>query len=411
LRYIDLQRIMDHAINSRILPCVLVVEDEDGPLEALRATLGPYYRVLTARNGEEGLQALRTEKVDVVTLDLKMPGISGMATLENIQAEHPDQEVVVITGHGNYERAIRAVRLRAFDWVNKPFDAKQVIDVVGKATAHRRARESRATELDRARQAIRDAMGLRSAFLANMSHEIRTPLNAIIGYAGIIAEHLEARGEQIDAPLVEGIERGCQRLLRTIQNVIDMAKLERGLFQLRPVEIALSPFIECRVAAMRAIADSKGLRLEYRSDEPAAHVRFDEYSLGLALDHLIENAIKFTRSGTVSIQLARDPERRLYVQVRDTGIGIDARYLDQLYEPFSQEMQGDTRPYQGLGLGLAVTKRFLGLNGASISAESRVGAGSTFTIRFGSELARLGPHRARVAPDRMARTGSGNFLR
>ncbi len=388
---------MDHTIDSEVLPCVLVVEDEDGPLDALRTTLGPYYRVLTARNGEEGLEALRSEKVDVVTLDLKMPGISGMATLENIQAEHPDQEVVVITGHGNYEKAIRAVRLGAFDWVNKPFDAKQVIDVVGKATAHRRARESRAAELDKARKAIREAMGLRSAFLANMSHEIRTPLNAIIGYAGLIAEHLRARGEQIDEPLVEGIERGCQRLLRTIQNVIDMAKLERGLCQLRPVEIALSPFIECRLATMRSSAEAKGIRLEYRSDVTPI-IRFDEYSLGLALDHLIDNAIKFTRSGTVSVTLGRDLERGLYVQIRDTGVGIDPRYLDRLYEPFSQEMQGDTRPYQGLGLGLAVTKRFLDLNGASISAESRVGAGSTFTIHFGSEVARLGEHRARVSP-------------
>jgi signal transduction histidine kinase len=388
---------MDQTIDSDVAPCVLVVEDEDGPLEALRATLGPFYRVLTARNGEEGLRTLRREKVDVVTLDLKMPGISGLATLENIQAEHPDQEVVVITGHGSYEKATLAIRLRAFDWVNKPFDAKQVIDVVGKATAHRRARESRLAELDKARQAIRDAMGLRSAFLANMSHEIRTPLNAIIGYAGLIAEHLEARGEEIDAPLVEGIERGCQRLLRTIQNVIDMAKLERGLYQVRPVEITLFPFIEGRVAAMKPSADSKGLRLEYKSDDVAARVRFDEYSLRLAVDHLIDNAIKFTRSGTVSVELIRDAERRLCLQVRDTGIGIDPRYLDQLYEPFSQETQGDTRPYQGLGLGLAVTKRFLDLNGASIGAESRAGAGSTFTIRFGSEVASLAPQRAQRA--------------
>jgi signal transduction histidine kinase len=387
------------------------VEDEDGPLESLRATLGPFYRVLTARNGEEGLRTLRREKVDVVTLDLKMPGISGLATLENIQAEHPDQEVVVITGHGDYEKAIRAMRLRAFDWVNKPFDAKQVIDVVGKATAHRRARESRAAELDKARQAIRDAMGLRSAFLANMSHEIRTPLNAIIGYAGLIAEHLEARGEELDTPLVEGIERGCQRLLRTIQNVIDMAKLERGLYQLRPVEIALSHFIENRVAAMKASADSKGLRLDYKSDDAAARVRFDEYSLRLAVEHLIDNAIKFTRSGAVSVELTRDPERRLCLQVRDTGIGIDPRYLDRLYEPFSQEMQGDTRPYQGLGLGLAVTRRLLDLNGASISAESHVGAGSTFTIRFGSEVAGLAPRPVRTSRDHVAKAGSANFAR
>jgi signal transduction histidine kinase len=392
-------------------PCVLVVEDEEGPLQALRATLDPYYRVLTARNGEDGLQALRRQRVDVVTLDLKMPGISGVVALENIQAEHPEQEVVVITGHGDYDKAIRAVRLRAFDWVNKPFDAKQVIEVIGKATAHRRLRESRAAELEKARQAIRDAMGLRSAFLANMSHEVRTPLNAIVGYAGLIAEHLEARGDQIDAPLIEGIERGCQRLLRTIQNVIDMAKLERGLFQVRPVEISLSPFIEGRVAAIRPTAEAKGLRLQFSSDDGAARVRFDEYSLGLVLDHLIDNAIKFTQSGMVSVDLGRNEERRLHLRVRDTGIGIDPRYLDQVYQPFSQELQGDSRPFQGLGLGLAVTKKLLELNDAAISVDSRVGTGSTFTIRFGSEITRLGPHRARHSPEAFAKTGSDRARR
>jgi signal transduction histidine kinase len=336
--------------------------------------------------------------------------MSGVTTLESIQAEHPEQEVVVITGHGDYDKAIRAVRLRAFDWVNKPFDAKQVIEVIGKATAHRRLRESRAAELEKARQAIRDAMGLRSAFLANMSHEVRTPLNAIVGYAGLIAEHLEARGEQMDAPLIEGIERGCQRLLRTIQNVIDMAKLERGLFQLRPVEISLSPFVERRVAAMRLSAEAKGLRLQFTSGDGTARVRFDEYSLGFVLDHLIDNAIKFTQSGMVSVNLARNEERRLHLQVHDTGIGIDPRYLDEVYEPFSQELQGDSRPYQGLGLGLAVTKKLLELNDATISVDSRVGTGSTFTIRFGSEVARLGPHRARSSPPSLAKTGSDRAL-
>jgi len=387
-------------------PCVLVVEDEDGPLEALRATLDPHYRVLTARNGKEGLRALRCEKIDVVTLDLKMPGISGVTTLESIQAEHPEQEVIVITGHGDYDKAIRAVQLRAFDWLNKPFDAKQVIDVVAKAAAHRRLRESRTAELDKARQAIRDSLGLRAAFLANMSHEIRTPLNAIVGYAGLIAEHLEARGERLEAPLVEGIERGCQRLLRTIQSIIDMAKLERGLFQVRPVEISLSPFLRSRVEALRSSAEGKGLRLQFACDDETARVWFDEYGLASAVDHLIENAIKFTPSGAVSVRLTRNEERRLHLQVQDSGIGIDPRYLDRLYEPFSQETQGDSRPYQGLGLGLAVTKRLLELNGAEISVESRVGSGSTFTIRFESKVTRLGPHRARSSPGPFANTGS-----
>ncbi len=119
-------------------PTVLVVDDERGPRLALELILQRDYRVLTAESGEEALDVLRTEPVDAVTLDLKMPGLAGHNTLSILRGMDPDLPVIVITGYGSYESAVKALRLRAFDFISKPFDSKQILVAVEHAMDERR---------------------------------------------------------------------------------------------------------------------------------------------------------------------------------------------------------------------------------------------------------------------------------
>lgn len=119
-------------------PTVLVVDDERGPRLALELILQRDYRVLTAESGEEALEVLRTEPVDAVTLDLKMPGLAGHNTLSIMRGMDPDLPVIVITGYGSYESAVKALRLRAFDFIAKPFDSKQILVAVEHAMDERR---------------------------------------------------------------------------------------------------------------------------------------------------------------------------------------------------------------------------------------------------------------------------------
>jgi DNA-binding NtrC family response regulator len=126
--------------SPQLYPCptVLVVDDERGPRLALELILQRDYRVLTAESGEEALDVLRAEPVDAVTLDLKMPGLAGHNTLSIIRGLDPDLPVIVITGYGSYESAIKALRLRAFDFISKPFESKQILVAVEQATEERR---------------------------------------------------------------------------------------------------------------------------------------------------------------------------------------------------------------------------------------------------------------------------------
>ncbi|MGH7820406.1 MAG: response regulator [Candidatus Binatia bacterium] len=117
---------------------MLIVDDERGPREALQLILKPYFRVFTADGGERAMEVIRNEPVDVVTLDLKMTPLSGPETLAQIREVDPDIEVVVVTGYGSFESAIDVLRLRAFDYISKPFESSRILDVVRKAAEARR---------------------------------------------------------------------------------------------------------------------------------------------------------------------------------------------------------------------------------------------------------------------------------
>lgn len=237
-------------------------------------------------------------------------------------------------------------------------------------------------ELASARDSALESTRLKSAFLANTSHEIRTPLNVILGYTDLVGEHLADIGDHTQDAYLEALGRAGRRLLKTIQQILDYSRMEAGALVLNPAAIALAPFIEDQVNDLSVLADEKGLKLRLEIAESDATVRFDEYCLQSALSNLLQNAIKFTDRGEIVLGLDRDSTGTLTLKVRDTGIGIDDDYVPRLFEPFSQEQAGHSRRFEGAGLGLAFARKCVELGGARISAASRKGEGSTFTIAF-----------------------------
>src|SRR5437867_8725720 len=153
---------------------VLVVDDEMGVRESLRAILHGECEVVTASSGQTALDAIARDPVDVMTLDLKMPGLGGIGVLERAKQIDPDLEVLIITGCGSLETAVQGLRLRAFDYLPKPFDSENVCALVGKALARRAA--------------TRRLKNVPEQLLSGLSHELRTPLNVIMTYSTILQE-------------------------------------------------------------------------------------------------------------------------------------------------------------------------------------------------------------------------------
>ena len=230
-------------------------------------------------------------------------------------------------------------------------------------------------ELLQARDAALEASRLKSAFLANMSHEIRTPLNVILGFTSLLEPSDDLQHEFIDS-----IRKASRRLLVTVQGVLDMSRIETGTFDVRMTPVDVARVVGDVVRDFEPEAQAKGLTLDRRIRAAPPPVSFDEYCLRNALGRLIENAIKFTERGSVTVTVEGSDKGEFYIDVEDTGIGIAQDYLPKLFEPFTQEESGDTRSFEGTGVGLALTQRYLAKNGARVEVRSEKGKGSCFRI-------------------------------
>ena len=241
------------------------------------------------------------------------------------------------------------------------------------------------SELRAARDAALNASRLKSAFIANMTHEIRTPLNVILGYADLMAERLAELRDESGLEYGEPIRRAGRRLLDTIGAVLDLSRIESGAFELKPATITLATLVERHVQDLSVLARKKQIGLACQIDEPGARVIFDERCLSNTVINLLQNAIKFTDHGGVTVRVFRDSAGVLALQIRDTGRGIDSAYLPRLFDPFSQEANNAGPRLEGAGLGLALVKRYVEFNRASIAVESTRDVGTAFTVSFSQE--------------------------
>lgn len=249
-------------------------------------------------------------------------------------------------------------------------DATRALSL-GRDVDERRAYEQ---ELIAARREAEDAARLKSSFLANMSHEIRTPLTAVIGFAELLHDEVDA--DQRD--LVEGIESGGRRLLTTLNSILDLAALDAREHALNPSVADVAVEVRDVACLLLPLASERGLALEV--DAPDALMAFlDVDAVGRILTNLVGNAIKFTTTGGITIGLEADDDR-VALRVQDTGVGISEEFLPRLFAAFRQVSEGFGRSHEGSGLGLTITQRLIEEMEGTIEVESELGVGTTFTV-------------------------------
>ena len=210
-----------------------------------------------------------------------------------------------------------------------------------------------------------------------MSHEIRTPLTAIIGFAQMLSEEVDDDARD----LVEPIETGGRRLLGTLNSVLDLARMEAGETDLALAPVDLAAEVREVAQLLRGRADGAGLALVLDVDEEPLWTTADPDALGRVLTNLLSNAVKFTEAGTITLAVGR-AGGRAEVVVADTGRGMDAAFLAELFEPFRQASTGWARSHEGTGLGMTITRRLVQAMHGTIAVESAPGQGTRFTVRL-----------------------------
>ena len=337
----EAQALIEHA------PDLVLVHAPDGtgltPNAAARAALG-----LSADG--------RVSLLDAVALDDQAAARAHLAALAE--------------GDARSDLRMRASG-RLFDLASRVIDGRALTvarDVEARAERERQARRDR----DRAQATARD----RSAFLDAMSHDLRTPLTAVLGFAELLRDDVDAESRG----LVQAIETGGRRLLRTLDGVLDLARLDAGRQELHPAPLDVVSAARQAVAPYREAAQERGLTLDVEAASARVQATIDADVIERVVGTLVGNAVAFTERGGVTVDVVDDPAS-VTLRVLDTGPGIPADVLPDLFSELRRRpgVTGEA-PVGVTALGLAVARRLAELAGGTISVESRWGQGTAFTV-------------------------------
>lgn len=370
---------------------LLIVDDIPENLEVMYHGLKGEYEVLGATSGPEALMTARSQRPDLILLDVMMPEMDGYQVCAALKSDPATRDipVIFITAKTDPGSEARGLSAGIVDFIHKPFKTEVVrarVRLHLELERHRNHLEelvhARTRELAEARDAAESANRAKSDFLAIMSHELRTPLNSILGLSEMLQEEIMGPLTERQRKALVAVEESGQHLLEIITDILDLSSIEADRMTLDLNEVTVDEVCRAGLRMVREKADSKQISLTFTSRQAPEAIRTDPRRLKQILINLLANAVKFTpEGGEVSLAVIGDPDQRqIRFLVTDTGIGIAAGDLEKLFQPFSQLDNTLARRYEGTGLGLALVARLTALLAGSVSVESDPGIGSRFTV-------------------------------
>jgi signal transduction histidine kinase len=381
---------MGAMIANADLPQVLVIDDEMGPRESLRMLLKPNYQVHTADSVETGLRLLTEKKPDAIVMDIRMPGMTGIEGLRRIRQLDPHLSVIMLTGFGALETAKEALRLGANDYISKPFDAREMREVISRnveRTRLHRNSENAASEIKELNNRLLQELAQKERLAslgqasAEFVHDIGNPLTIVWGYVQLLAKKLEesgnadnssAAGSNKELEIIEQNVRLCRDLLTMWQSYGSAGAAPH-------TAISVSEIVREVVDSVGAMAKENGVELKCNVTDDACSLTGDPIQITRAIQNVIINAIQASteRKGTVEVGCIR---KDFYVDVRiaDTGCGIQPEQVSKIFDPYFTTKQGKS----GTGLGLYITKKVVEDHSGSIKVDSTADVGTVITIRL-----------------------------
>lgn len=360
---------------------ILLADDNADMREYVKRILSRHWTVEAVQDGAAALAAIRERAPDLVLTDVMMPEMNGFELLQTLRADPRTREIpiILLSARAGEESRVEGLEAGADDYLVKPFSARELTARVGAhlELAHLRRETLRSEQ--QLRLEAEEANRLKSQFFSSVSHDLRTPLNAIIGYI-----HLLINGTY--GPLVEdqkmpldGIQRNVRELLRLINDVLDLARIDSGKMSVDLSSVRLSSIIEEITIEMKPLLEMKSLAIQSQISEDLPEIESDAAKIKQIVTNLVSNAVKFTEKGGVTIRVENLPEEGgIEITVSDTGMGIEPESLPKIFESFYQVEE--SRALGGSGLGLTIVKELVHLLHGKVRVASEVGVGSTFTI-------------------------------
>jgi signal transduction histidine kinase len=352
---------------------ILIIDDEEVVRDSCTLILeGSGYPVATAPNGARGLELLPEYQPDLVFVDLKMPGISGLEVLARIRAIDPNIVTVVITGFATVSSAVDAMKQGAYDFLPKPFTPDEFRLIV------QRGFEKRRLVLE-AMALRREKEMLREQFAAIISHEVRSPLGAIQQSLMALGMDLEGRLDEQQQKRLQRLQGRIDDLLKLVHTWLRVMSVDAGKLRESFRMVSVSAVVAKAVETVEPQSTRKDIEVVASVEPPSCALYGDEGTLVEALVNLLGNGIKYSYPGSQIQVKAREQRGGLVLSVADTGIGIPKDELPHIFDDYYVGKTGQAVE-KSSGFGLAITRRIVQAHGGTIAVDSEPGRGSTFTI-------------------------------
>ena len=365
---------------SREIYSILIIDDEVSSVEALGAVLGHEgYGVFRATTGEEGLGILEREKIDLVLLDILMPGLDGFETLSRIRVHKKTKDLPVIFLTGFVRDALsmeRGFNLGVNEYLLKPIDTNELI--------------VRVKSILRITVAEKKVMQLQSDFFSMLVHDLRGPLTSVRAFTQLMMEEKNLSAQDKDK-MLQTIEKASEQMLDLINDILDLSKLESEYVTLNKRPIDLIAMIDYTLMQMKPLAIKKSISFVRDYEADGVSLLADEAKIEQVMDNLLMNSIKFTGERgeiVITVKNARQNDNALnnlgrenpsvVVCVKDNGLGIPAKEIPFIFDKYRQIVTSAVVDGKGTGLGLAICKNIVEAHGGKIWVESQEHVGSSF---------------------------------
>ena len=374
---------------------ILLVDDDTALLQALPQAIAlrmQHTSVDISDSAQGALQQAQERDYDAIVSDIKMPGMDGLALIEQLQTIRPDTPTLLITGHGERDLAIQALRVGAYDFIQKPIDRDYFITALRRAINTRQMRRQIAEQqealarytssleqavTERTRELV-EANATKDVFMSMASHELRTPLTTLKGIAQMLVRRAE-RHEPIEPRTLSLLEHSVHRMEILVNDLLNTSLDDAGLFSLH---YQTSDLVELCQEVVDEYREQIGPSLRFESTLPELQLEMDRERISQVLLNLLSNARKYSPKDAPIIMRVERVNDQAAISVTDHGVGIPPEKLAHIFDRFYRvpEIEIQTGSSAGFGLGLYIARKIIELHHGNMNVTSHPGDGSTFTI-------------------------------
>lgn len=354
---------------------ILIVDDQLNNLKVISELLSNNYKVYTSTSGINAFQILEKVKIDIILLDIIMPDMDGFDVCQRLKKNTStcDIPIIFLTAKNSTEDIIKGLTLGAVDYIKKPFHSKEVKVRIETHLQLKKTKE----ELKLANSHLKELNAIKDKFISIISHDLKNPIGAVSNLSKILISDLDSIDKEKMLKMLGLINQSSENTFKLLDNLLTWSRAQTGKIKINRTKIHLNDLLQYAIDFCQSLAVNKDIKI-INDSNLSLEIWADMDMINTVLRNLITNAIKFTnRNGFVRIQ-SKNHNNAITISVVDTGVGMSQDTLNDLFQTEKKTSTTGTEKEEGTGLGLLISKEFIGKHGGEIWAESQEGVGSKF---------------------------------